>query len=326
MMVSTRAAYLRRVFASYLFTDNNQLTFWHETPAIEPTAQAGVLGPYWMSFADKARYPGPFDDAGVPMLDYHGDLGRQYNPIAIAQYALGHYNALLRTGDSMHRERFATCAEWLLDQLLPNAGGVPVWAHHFDFEYFKPLLAPWHSGLAQGQGLSVLVRAHQLLGDDRYLEAAHRTFESLRTPIEDGGVLFTDPDGDVWIEEYIVEPPTHILNGFLWALWGVHDYRLATGSAQAGSFFDACVTTIKKNLPRYDIGFWSLYELTPQRIQSPASPFYHRLHLIQLEVMHALTNDPLFREYRDRWGSYTGRRLNRSCAWVCKAAFKLLYW
>jgi hypothetical protein len=322
----SRAKYLRRVFASYVFTSNNQLTFWHETPAREATATADALGPYWMTFADKANYPGPFDDEGVPMLDYHGDVGRQYNPIAIAQYALGHYNALMRTGAPTHRDRFETCARWLLANLLPNDQGVPVWAHHFDFEYFRTLAAPWHSGLAQGVGLSVLVRAHALFGDDRYLVAAHAAFESLRTPIEEGGVLYTDPSGDIWIEEYIVSPPTHILNGFLWALWGVNDYRVATGRPEAAQFFDRCIRTVKRNLPRYDNGFWSLYELTPQPIQSPCSPFYHRLHLIQLEVMHALTNDPLFLEYRDRWEAYAARRLNRSVAWVYKAGFKMLYW
>ena len=326
MSIGTRSQYLRRVLASYVFTKNNQLTFWHETPARNPAARPDVLGPYWMTFADKARYPGPYDADGVPLLDYHGDVGRHHNPIAIAQYALGHYNAYIESFEPMHFERFATCAEWLLNNLLPNERGVPVWAHHFDFEYFKPLLAPWHSGLAQGVGLSVLVRAHALLKDDRYLEAAHRTFESLRTPIEDGGVLYTDPRGGVWIEEYIVHPPTHILNGFLWAMWGVHDYKLATGSSEAAEFFEACLTTVRNNLHRYDTGFWSLYELTPQRIQSPASPFYHQLHLIQLEVMHALTNEPLFLEYRNRWGSYAARRVNRSAAWVYKAGFKLVYW
>ena len=32
--------------------------------------------------------------------------------------------------------------------------------HHFDFEYRDTLKSPWYSGLAQGQGLSVLVRAY----------------------------------------------------------------------------------------------------------------------------------------------------------------------
>ena len=100
----------------------------------------------------------------------------------------------------------------------------------------------------------------------------------------------------------------------------------ATANPAADDLFDRCIDTLRRNLHRYDNGFWSLYELTPQRIKSPCSPFYHRLHLTQLEVMHALTNEPLFLEYRDRWGSYAGRRSNRSAAWIYKAGFKLVYW
>ena len=39
--------------------------------------------------------------------------------------------------------------------------------------------------------------------------------------IDEGGVVYADEDGHTWFEEYIVSPPTHILNGFIWASWGV---------------------------------------------------------------------------------------------------------
>ena len=45
-----------------------------------------------MRFQGKAAYAGPFDSAGVPLLDYRGDIGRQHNPIAIAQYGLARFN------------------------------------------------------------------------------------------------------------------------------------------------------------------------------------------------------------------------------------------
>ena len=44
-----------------------------------------------------------------------------------------------------------------------------------------------------------------------------------------GGVTYTDREGYKWFEEAIVEPPTHVLNGFIWATWGVYDYFLHTG-------------------------------------------------------------------------------------------------
>jgi len=77
----------------------------------------------------------------------------------------------------------------------------------------------------------VLVRAHSETKKPEYLEAAQRAFASFLAPVAEGGVSFTDSNGDLWFEEYIVSPPTHILNGFIWAAWGVHDFYLATGTA-----------------------------------------------------------------------------------------------
>ena len=37
------------------------------------------------------------DADGIPLLDYHGNIGLQYNPIAIAQWGLGNFNLFLRS-------------------------------------------------------------------------------------------------------------------------------------------------------------------------------------------------------------------------------------
>ena len=47
---------------------------------------------YFMRFRGKAHYAGPFDAGGIPLLDYRGHIGRQYNPIAIAHYGLARFN------------------------------------------------------------------------------------------------------------------------------------------------------------------------------------------------------------------------------------------
>src|SRR5580698_7876869 len=81
-----RLAYYRRIFSAYLLGRKSHLTFWHETPAENPNASANELGEYYMPFSEKADYQGHYDSSGVPQLDYHGHIGLQYNPIAIAQY------------------------------------------------------------------------------------------------------------------------------------------------------------------------------------------------------------------------------------------------
>ena len=204
--------------------------------------------------------------------------------------------------------------------------GSPVWNHHFDWEYRDTLRAPWHSALAQGQGISVLVRAHKESGHARYLDAAQRALACFHVPMKDGGVAFTDESGDLWFEEYIVSPPTHILNGFIWAAWGIYDYFLATKDASAQEIFSRAVRTMLHNLDRYDLGFWSLYEQSGTRLPMVASPFYHQLHIVQLRVMHRLTGEDAFARVADRWESYSRSRSNRTRALCYKSAFKLCYY
>jgi heparosan-N-sulfate-glucuronate 5-epimerase len=329
-----RLSYYRRIFSAYLLGGKSHLTFWHETPAENPNAPPTELGEYYMLFAEKADYKGAYDPAGIPQLDYHGKIGLQYNPIAIAQYGLGNYNLWRRTKDLDRRRKFFLTADWLCSHLEQNAQGLAVWNHHFDWEYRDTLKSPWYSALAQGQGISMLVRAYKESADAKYLEAARRALVSFYTPTTEGGVAFTDhrgddrenSRGDLWFEEYIVSPPTHILNGFIWAAWGVYDYYLATKDDSAQRLFSSAVQTLLHNLDQYDLGFWSLYEQSGTRLPMVASTFYHRLHIVQLRVMHRLTGEPEFARVADRWERYTQSRANRTRALAYKTAFKLCYY
>jgi len=321
-----RFNYYQRIFAAYLTPQKSQLTFWHEVPELNEAWRPGELGPYPMPFTSKADYPGEYDRVGIPLLNYHGALGLQYNPIAIAQYGLGNFNVYCRTEIVDRKATFLRVADWLVDQLTENPFGLWVWNHHFDWDYRTRLVAPWYSGLAQGQGISVLVRAHRITGDERYMDAAARAFEAFEKTVDEGGVRYVDEDGFTWFEEYVVSPPTHILNGFIWASWGVHDYFLATRDEAVGALFDEAVKTLKANLDKYDTGFWSLYEQSGTRMKMLASRFYHDLHIVQLEILCRLTGDPIFREYKNRWQDYRRNRGNRVRARIGKVAFKLCYY
>jgi len=326
MSLADRLYYYQRVAKAYLLPGQSHLTFWHETPAINPSAPVDRLGPYYMLFSQKADYPGHHDSSGIPMLDYHGRIGLQYNPIAIAQWGLGNYNLLRGSDEPERRKRFLAAADWLCAHLEKNQFGMGVWHHHFDWDYRTPLKAPWYSGLAQGQGISLLVRAHQETGEQAYLDAAARAFLSFLHSTDEGGVAFTDEHQNLWLEEYIVSPPTHILNGFIWAAWGVYDYLLASGASSAQKLFSQALETLRTNLERYDLGFWSLYEQSGTRLPMVASAFYHHLHIVQLQVLHRLTGDQLFARYADRWQTYANSRMNRTRALCYKGAFKLFYY
>ncbi|MEE9284930.1 MAG: D-glucuronyl C5-epimerase family protein [Dehalococcoidia bacterium] len=324
--VAGRIDYYRRAFLAYGLGVRSQLSFWHEPSEINQAAFSSGASGYYMTFRQKARYAGPFDAQGVPLLNYRGRLGVQYNPIAVAQYGLAHYNVYLETGQTLHRQACLWQADWLVANLEQNAQGVPVWRHHFDWHYRDGLKAPWASGLAQGQGVSLLLRAHLLTGDGSYAEAAGRAFQALRREMSQGGVAYRDGHGGLWFEEYLVAPPSHILNGFIAAAWGVHDYARFRQDAEAEALFRAATETLLDNLPRYDAGYWSCYELRDGGMPMLASPFYHALHITQLEAMGRLTGRGQFTAWARRWRSYQKSPLNRARALAHKALFKLRYY
>ena len=321
-----RVRYLNRVAAAYLKNEPSQLTFWHELPETDENAFGEDAIEYYQCFFGKADYDAHLDVDGIPLLDYRGHVGLQYNPIAIAQFGLGNFNLWARTGDTARWWRAENAADWLVRKLEPNDDGVPVWKHAFDWEYRDLLRAGWYSALAQGQGISLLCRVHRASGRDVYLRAADAAFASLLHPVEEGGVTLPDGDDGTWLEETIVEPPTHILNGFLWALWGVRDYALATGEQRAWALHDRCVRTLLRHLPSYDCGFWSLYEQSGTRLPMLASPFYHRLHISQLRITARLLDSPELAATADRWQAYADDRSCARRALVQKALFKVLYY
>jgi len=255
-------------------------------------------------------------------------IGLQYNPIAIAQWGLANYNRFCETGDEARWQKTLKAADWLTANLEQNAHGLWVWNHHFDWDYRDTLKAPWYSGLAQGQGVSLLLRAHAHShthsNDENYKWAAEKAFVVLTRPIAEGGVLVEDEKKNLWIEEYLVDPPTHILNGFMWALWGVFDFWLARADASAKESFDRGVETLIRSLARFDTGYWSLYEQSGTRMKMLASPFYHQLHIVQLRVLSMLTGDARFTGVAERWESYAQHPSNRIRALVEKSVFKLL--
>jgi len=319
----SRLQYYRRIFSAYLGPGKSHLSFWHDSPKENLGATIHQLGEYYMLFAEKADYAGHHDSTGIPMLNYRGKIGLQYNPIAIAQWGLGNYNLFCRSHDDARKNKFLAASNWLSANLETNSHGLWVWNHHFNWEYRSPLRAPWYSALAQGQGISLLLRAYRETGAVAYFEAAERAFNSFLKSTDEGGVAFTDDHGNLWFEEYIVSPPTHILNGFIWATWGVYDYFLMTQNQLARDLFEQAVLTLRTNLPHYDLGFWSLYEESNTLLPMVASPFYHRLHLVQLRVMHRITGDKTFARYADKWEAYARSRAKRTRALCYKSAFKL---
>ncbi len=192
--------------------------------------------------------------------------------------------------------------------------------------YSKPmphtydLPAPWFSAMAQGQAASLLVRAATVLERPDLLARGLDATRSLTQPplvaqAEEGPVL----------QEYPTSPPAHVLNGWIFGLWGLYDVSASMSAEAADKAFHDGAVALARRLPRYDVlDGWSRYDLYPHRLTHVASPFYHRLHVAQLRVMAALVpGEPAFAGTAERWARGLEDRGTLAVALARKIAFRL---
>jgi heparosan-N-sulfate-glucuronate 5-epimerase len=277
---------------------------------VDPEGLAG----YYCGFKHKAiaaRASG-----GMPHNGVTGEIEDWVVPVA--QAALGFWELRLEGGSAL--PEFLHLVDWLESRAQPACGGV-AWFNDFPQKKFG-LAPPWLMGMGQGEAISVLLRAHAATGNAGYLDLAKAAFEPMRTPVTGGGA-YRELDGWPVIEEYPTEQPCAVLNGWILALFGLHELGTSTGHHGAHELFESSAAGLVQLLPRYDIGWWSLYSLYPHRRPDLAKPFYHRLHCVLLRGLHLVHPDPILIDTARRWDEQA-TPLAVARASVNKVAFRMI--
>jgi heparosan-N-sulfate-glucuronate 5-epimerase len=197
------------------------------------------------------------------------------------------------------------------------------WVHRFACPHTYPLRGPWVSAMAQGEAASLLVRLYEVTRDAVFAETALQALRPLRVSVAAGGTR-ASLGGGPFLEEYPTDPPSLVLNGAFFALWGLHDVGVALNDRKAAGEFVAGVDVLARELHRWDTGFWSRYDLYPHRIVNVANPFYHRLHINLLRAMQVLAPRTQFDVMIERFEAYNGLARNVSRAYAHKLLFRLL--
>ena len=284
------------------------------TTFVEPlgqhVAEDGVRG-YYIDLRVKAKRPAWPDAWPYPP-------GTQ-TYVALAQMGLGAYERFV-AGEG---EEWLGVARGAADMFCENQAEAGGFVHSFDLPHTYPLDAPWISAMSQGQAASLLVRLALETGEDRYAEVAQRALRPLRVPVAEGGAMAL-LDGRPFPQEFPTDPPAFVLNGGIFAMWGLHDVGRGLGDAEALREFGEAVETLVANLHRWDTGSWSLYDLYPHPLRNWASLAYQQLHINQLHAMAALAPRPELGVTAGRFERYLASRAARTRAFLHKAAFRLV--
>ena len=213
--------------------------------------------------------------------------------------------------------RFLKIADWLTE----NQDAKGIWLNPLPNRKFG-LLKPFPSAMIQGLAISCLCRAGEITGDDRYRHSAQAALSAFGKEIRSGGVATTTGDR-VFYEEYPSAACPHVLNGFLYSMWGLWDMARA-GNIEAAQRYQEGFTSFIEWLPRYDMGYWSRYHLS-NGPDNPATLHYHRLHIDQLTVMYQISGNEKVLEVRDRWLGYLEHRWNPLRTLPSKLRWRFFY-
>ena len=266
------------------------------------TELCGYYNDMTLKISDKSKLSAD----GIPVVTLAtGETVFSY--VTIAQYGLGLVDLFLLKNEKKYLDGAEIICDFLLKKQDKNGG----WG--------VDLLAPereYYSAMAQGEAISLMLRAGKYAGTDRYLDAVKAAYMLLVKEVSEGGCAIRT-DKRLELYEYTDYPL--VLNGSVFALWGIYDYVLCFDDEAARSVLNLAAKTIADDLPKYDAGFWSKYTCTDML----ASPFYHKLHIAQLTVLDEQFPGMGFGESCGRLREYERSFFKREKAFFLKALQKI---
>ena len=254
-----------------------------------------VISPqFWLS-DEKIR----INSQGQIEADYGPIIGWQRNFVTMAQFALACFDDYIDSQNQESLDLFILEADYFLSNYNVIDGNI---AYPYLFSYYE-LLATWYSGLAQGQIVSVLVRAYILTNNSKYLNFAINIINFMLLPVERGGVLTYTPEGFPWIEEYPTNPQSLVWNGFVFAVMGLIDFNKVAPSEILTQYIDSFIYSLKNTVDFYDTGSSLLYG-RKVRYNYDIDLRYTGIHTFQALHLYKATEDPFFYDLYLKWSSY----------------------
>ncbi len=120
--------------------------------------------------------------------------------------------------------------------------------HDFAMLHTFPLQPGWMSAMAQGEVASLLVRLHLATSEERYADGARRAIKAMLIPVSEGGTL-VEKDGLPFVEEYPTAKPSCVLNGAIFAIWGLRDVGVGLDDAEARDWFKRTAAALAELRP-----------------------------------------------------------------------------
>ena len=188
---------------------------------------------------------------------------RCFNPVTATQFVL---SLVPYCDEALARRAIRANLDHLLDRAERTPGGNLLFPYEFDWPW-REEVAPWYSGMAQGQAASACLWAYRILGDRRYSVAARAAVLAM---VESRRVNFlVETAGGIWLKEY----PSYryrVLDGSLAGLAGIYDLWRFLGDedpakSTIASLLSDAVAGLKGSWHRFESATWGTLLLRPRK-------------------------------------------------------------
>ena len=291
-------------FFKGMFTGVDTYTFWYIKNQLvvkncesfrKYTKSAQPSPHYFIDYSETFKYTKK-NWEGIIILSYPAPIGKQINPEAAFQYALGLHDRYKKTGQVFFLNEFLRYSNFFLIHQDENGN----WNYNFEYGLHPN---PWQSALAQARGASVMLRAGQLTGDTRYFVSAEKALSKFKIDTIEGGFRKSFLDTDYYYYEEYPKQPTGVINGFMVALLGVWEVAFWTKNKTIQDLYDHGLETLKLMLPIYTKKWWTIYDLS-ENGNNFNSPFYHRLIIKYLTAINCISPNEIFENHLVLWKSF----------------------
>ena len=254
-----------------------------------------------------------FDDVGVPKVQY--SHGLEYVPTTAFHWGLVCISKWIVSGNQSNFDDAMEIAVWAVENQSANGGWGWYFNHSFHGGVLGDMYSGWYGAMTQGLGMSFMARMYAETSNESFKQSALDAMELFDVHVDQGGVLRMY-NGQPWYEEYPTpDAGSFVLNGYIYALIGLHDLHEAFNSTKALEIYTNGTNSLHSMIGLFDLGCSSSYDLVhhsvPGTAPNVARDGYHSLHISLLSVMNVFENDN-FQTVEDRWIGYANEQCFKS--------------
>ncbi len=259
------------------------------------------------------------DENGIAFYDYgqkSGEyIGNQRNPVIIYRVSNVFYNDFLENGNETSKKLFMNNADWFIENTVKH-GNYSI----FEFSYKHvnyQLPIGWHDAMGQGRIINIMLKAHNLTNDNKYLEEAKLLSNAYFVEVSNGGLTYKNNNNGWWYEHFAHKDGLNprVLNGMMFTMQDIYYLYNYTNDADAKFLFDQGIISLKNDLPFYDFFGYSYYD----SLKGSTNYNYQKIHVEKSKWLYDITGEEIFLEYYDKWKS-----CEQTCHFILKHVALLL--